>query len=51
MQNDRDQMLDEYFELCKRTYEQMEREGCWPWESDSTKLQDSVDSDSNKNIV
>lgn len=45
---DEEKFLDEYFEICKRIYEQMERDGTWPWKDDSTNSKDSVDSDSNQ---
>ena len=36
--------LEAFFELCKRMYERMEREGTWPWPADSTNPQDVIDS-------
>ena len=42
-----DAYLQEYFEICKRIYEQMERDGTWPWTSDSTDRDDMVDSEGN----
>ncbi len=41
--------LERYLALCKRTYEEMERDGTWPWkdELDSTLSGDMVDSDDN----
>lgn len=42
--NERDH-LEEYFQLCKRIYEQMERDGTWPWKTDSTKIKDVIDSE------
>jgi len=45
---DRDH-LEEYFQLCKRIYEQMERDGTWPWKSDSTISDDVIDSDDKSN--
>ena len=44
--HDRD-YLEEYFQICKRIYEQMERDGAWPWTSDSTKSENMVDSEDN----
>lgn len=43
--------LEAFFELCKRMYERMEREGTWPWTADSTNPEDMVDSESNQNVV
>jgi hypothetical protein len=43
--------LEAFFELCKRIYERMEREGTWPWTTDSTNPEDMVDSESNQNDV
>lgn len=42
-----DEFLEEYFEICKRIYEKMEREGTWPWTSDSPDPADMVDSEHN----
>jgi hypothetical protein len=39
-----DAFLQEYFEICKSIYEQMERDGTWPWPSDSPNSEDMVDS-------
>lgn len=39
-----DAFLQEYFQICKRIYEKMEREGTWPWTSDSQEFGDVVDS-------
>jgi len=51
MEKDRDKMLEEYLEICKRTYEEVDRTNSWPWQLDSTNPEDSVDSDSNpKNV-
>ena len=36
--------LEAYFELCKRMYERMVREGTWPWPVDSTYPEDVIDS-------
>lgn len=44
-----DAYLQEYFEICKRVYEQMERDGTWPWTIDSPNTEDMVDSESDKN--
>jgi hypothetical protein len=43
--------LEAFFELCKRMYERMEREGTWPWTADSTNPEDMVDSESNQHDV
>ena len=43
--------LEAFFELCKRIYDRMEREGTWPWTADSTNPEDMVDSESNQNDV
>ena len=43
--------LEAFFELCKRIYERMEREGTWPWTADSTNPEDMVDSESTQNDV
>ena len=37
--------LEKYFQICRRVYEQMERDGTWPWESDSPKSVDLIDSE------
>ena len=42
-----DDFLEEYFQICKRVYEQMERDGTWPWADDSTLSEDMVDSEHN----
>ena len=39
--------LEAFFELCKRIYERMEREGTWPWSVDSTNPEDVIDSANN----
>ncbi len=39
--------LEEYFQICKRLYEQMERDGTWPWGPDSLNSEDVVDSEDN----
>jgi len=41
--NDRE-ALDAYFDICKRIFEQMERDSTWPWPSDSTNSEDSIES-------
>lgn len=43
--------LEAYFELCKRIYERMEREGSWPWATDSTVSEDMLDSAGNTDDV
>lgn len=40
-----DAYLQEYLEICKRIYEQMQRDGTWPWATDSTNPEDMVDSE------
>ncbi len=47
--NDIPPELERYLALCKRIYEDMERNGTWPWkdEPDSTLSADMVDSDDN----
>lgn len=42
-----DTFLEEYFQICKRIYEQMERDGTWLWAADSTKSEDSIESKDN----
>jgi hypothetical protein len=39
--------LEEFLAICQAVYEQMKRDGSWPWESDSTNPEDVVDSDDN----
>ena len=39
--------LEEFLMICKDVWEQMLRDGTWPWETDSTNPQDMVDSDRN----
>lgn len=41
--------LEAFFELCKRIYQRMEREGTWPWPADSTNPEDVIESDSTEN--
>ena len=43
--------LERYLRLCQRIYERMEREGSWPWATDSTESEDLVDSEGNPNDV
>ena len=38
--------LEEYFQLCRRIYERRVLDGTWPWDVDSTDLEDMIDSDS-----
>lgn len=38
--------IEAYFELCKRIFERMERDGTWPWTADSTNPEDVIDSES-----
>lgn len=45
-----DDQLERYLELCKRTFEQMQRDGTWPWR-DSQESEDVVESkDSPENV-
>ncbi|MCU7838882.1 MAG: hypothetical protein KZQ94_05835 [Candidatus Thiodiazotropha sp. (ex Troendleina suluensis)] len=37
------EVLEQYFAICKRIYEQMERDGTWPWESNSSNPEDLVE--------
>jgi len=46
---DEDKFLEEYFEICKRIWEDMEASGTWPWETDSQKSEDLVESEDNPN--
>ena len=39
--------LEAFFELCKRMYERMQREGTWPWPADSTNPENVIDSADN----
>ena len=39
--------LEAFFELCKRMYERMQREGTWPWPADSTNPENMIDSADN----
>jgi hypothetical protein len=41
--------LEAFFELCKRIYLRMEREGTWPWSADSTNPEDVIESESTEN--
>lgn len=36
-------MLDQYFAICQRIYEQMERDGTWPWATDSPNAENLVE--------
>lgn len=42
-----EEVLDQYFAICQRIYEEMERDGTWPWESESTKQEDLLESKDN----
>lgn len=44
---DEEKFLEEYFEICKRVWEDMEASGTWPWERDSQKSEDLVESEDN----
>tara|TARA_R100000365_G_C2724308_1_gene56007 strand:+ start:630 stop:776 length:147 start_codon:yes stop_codon:yes gene_type:complete len=39
-----DETLEQYFKMCLRVYEQMERDGTWPWASDSPNAEDLIES-------
>ncbi len=43
--NELSPQLERYLALCKRTYEDMERNGTWPWakQTDNPDSQDSED--------
>ena len=41
--------LEEYLAICQAVYEQMKRDGTWPWAADSTNPEDVIDSESNQN--
>ncbi len=43
--------LERYFAICKRIYEQMERDGTWPWEQDSSNQEDLVELENNNNDI
>jgi hypothetical protein len=43
--------LEAYLELCKRIYLRMEREGTWPWATDSTNPEDVIDSSNHHDDV
>jgi len=47
----RDEALEHYLEICKRTYEHLERTNAWPWLSDSTDTKNMIDSDSNSESI
>ena len=49
-QNDREKLL-QYIELCRRIYERMRRENAWPWDDDSPKTDDVLESDNNANAI
>lgn len=38
--------LEEYLAICKAVFEQMRRDGTWPWAADSTNPEDVLDSES-----
>ncbi len=44
---DEEDMLDQYFAICRRIYEQMERDGTWPWPEESTNQEDLIKSEDN----
>ena len=39
--------LQAYLEICLRQYEQMMRDGIWPWTDDSTDFEPMIESESN----
>jgi hypothetical protein len=39
--------LEEYLAICQAVYEQMQRDGTWPWATDSTNPEDVLDSGDN----
>ncbi|MEQ1881715.1 MAG: hypothetical protein ABL878_12180 [Burkholderiales bacterium] len=39
--------LEEYLSICKAVFEQMRRDGSWPWPADSTNPEDVIDSGDN----
>lgn len=41
-----DTVLQEYFEICRRAYEQQLRDGSWPW-ADSPNTENVLDSKDN----
>lgn len=45
--DEQQEALERYFAICKRIYEQMERDGTWPWECDSSKPEDLVECENN----
>lgn len=47
MQHEIPPELERYLMLCKRIYEDMEREGTWPWRSDSTLSENLLESEDN----
>lgn len=46
-----DDMLEKYFEICRRVHEQMQRDGTWPWGADSREFEDMIDSEDTLNDV
>lgn len=47
---DKDDLLTRHLELCQRVFEDMMRDGSWPWR-DSQKSEDLVDSKDNDDNV
>ena len=46
-----DKHFEAYLEICLRQYEQMMRDGTWPWTDDSTEFNPVIESDDNsKNL-
>jgi len=43
------EFLEEYFEICKRVWLDMEANNTWPWETDSPIPEDLVESKNNHN--
>lgn len=44
-----DERLEKYFEICQRIYEQMRRDGTWPWDEDSRDSESVIDSEDTLN--
>jgi len=50
MDNEKQQLIEQYLQFCMRVAERMEREGSWPWATqitDSTDGKDLLDSGDN----
>lgn len=46
-----DEFIQAHFEYCRRVYEDMLREGRWPWEPDSPNSENLIESDRNPDDV